>query len=523
MKKILPLLLAFAFLLVANTASAVLYWDYDSFEPVNGFSVSNGTTIEFSVMLEANGSDVINGTLCITVDTDRGIGGCGLVGEGGSPLFEAGLTLPFNPASNASVGAYHWRANYTSNTSVKTYSDIWNWNLIFTNTVLMPIYPITNENVTGDNTDYIVNYTVDVYFPDAITSNRYVYFYAYNSLWFGTPDDYSERQICEYVIKANATNPVSSGKHRIGCENYMTTNLNTNYDELPYNNPKFWRAKLRIVQSQVDGANLMSDTGFQQYNYRINTRLANVYPVNGTVFCDETLYMWNRTWYDISSGCNNKAWHNQFISFTAYLNDSGCGGGNVSILVRNLNNASQKNPCDYIGNTNNSIDYWYCPSIIGTSWTNTTYHGSQLNYTAIHLNYDSTFACRNGSTYTTTPKELWYIIGIGAVPNVTSGFATFPIPINMTGFMPSLSTYWASFFNTTTEGGLMFIAIFFLSAMAVLLIINADIMAGMCIFIYGILVFIRIGYINVVIFWILLVLTILIIVYWVRKFLLKRT
>jgi len=519
MNKILPLLLAFAFLLVAHTVSADVYWAYDYFEPHDGFSIGNGTIINFSVVLFVNGTDMINGTTCITYDITTGSGVC--CGYDENPAL-SGCAVVYWPLDTA-IGSHFWKANYTNNLSVTIESETRNWNMIFTNTVLIPIYPITNENVTGDNTDYIVNYTVDVYFPYAITSNRYVYFYAYSSLWFGTPDDYSERQICEYVIKANATNPVSSGKHRIGCENYMTTNLNpTNYDELPYNNPKYWRAKLRILQSQVDGANLMSDTGFQQYNYRINTRLANVYPVNGTVFCDETLYMWNRTWYDISSGCNNKAWHNQFISFTAYLNDSGCGGGNVSILVRNLNNASQKNPCDYIGNTNNSIDYWYCPSIIGTSWTNTTYHGSQLNYTAIHLDYDATYYCNNGSIYTTTPKEAWYIIGIGSAPNVTSGFATFPIPINMTGFMPSLSTYWASFFNTTAEGGLMFMAIFFLSAMAVLIIINADIMAGMCVFIYGIMTFIRIGYINVVVFWILFVLTILIIVYWVRKFLLKR-
>jgi hypothetical protein len=519
MKKILPLLLAFAFLLVANTASAVLYWDYDSFEPVNGFSVANGTLMNFSATLMANGSSAINGTICITLDTATGLGACGSV-EGGSL---AGIEVYFSPSYyNYTIGSYHWRANYTSNTSVTTYSDIWNWNMIFTNDVLIPIYPINNNNVTGDNTNFMVNYTVDVYFPDAITSNRYVYFYAYNS-YFGTLALDSERQICEYVIKANATNPVSSGKHRIGCENYMTMNLETNYDELPNSNPKFWRVKLRILQGQVEGANLMADTGFQQYNYRINTRLANVYPPNGTILCDQTIYYWNGSWYDISSGCNNKAWRNQFVNFVSYLNDGGCGGGNLSIRLQNAVNASQTNQCDYFGISNRTIEYWECNYVIGTTWTNTTYHGTQLNYTAIHLNYDSTFACRNGSTYTTTPKELWYIIGIGAVPNVTSGFATFPIPINMTGFMPLLSTYWASFFNTTAEGGLMFIAIFFLSAMAVLLIINADIMAGMCIFIYGILVFIRIGYINVVIFWILLVLTILIIVYWVRKFLLKRT
>jgi hypothetical protein len=521
--KIILFALPFVFLVfLVSSASADLYWNYDNFVPLDGFSVSNGTMLNFSAELDANGSSVINGTICITVDTSNGLGACGTV-TGGSI---AGIEVFFTPSYYGyPTGSYFWRANYTSNESVISYSNSRNWNIILTTQTLIPIYPVNNENVIGDNTNYIVNYTVDIFFPEDIISNRYLYFYAYSS-YLGTPLYSSERVICEKVLVANSTNRISAGYHRIGCENYMHDDFEGNYEELPQYNPKFWRVKARYLEGEIDGANLFADTGFQQYNYKINTNLASIFPLDDAVFCDATLFIFNATWYNIQPICfGGKSYHNQFIDFYSYINTTVptlCGNGNLTWSYYNYANSSQAGGATHIGIPANNSDYYSAGISIPTGMTNITYYGWSLSpLTAIRLVYNWTYTCGNGSIYTTPNNDFWYIIGIGGVGNITV-YPTYPLPINMTYLMPVLSTYWSSAFQTDTQGGLTFMAIFFLLAMAIIVLINMEIFAGIAVFIYGLLVFIRIGYINVMLMWIMAIISGLLIVYFIRRFMLRR-
>jgi hypothetical protein len=520
MKKIIPAMLVFLFLLV-GTAQAGIYWDYMQFIPLDGFSVANGTIMNFSATIICNGTDSINGTLCLTVDTSTGLGVCGTV-IGGCVGQE--LSTPFAPyLYGYSAGSYFWRANYTHNDSTVYYSDSRNWNLIYTDEVLIPRYPIQKENVTGDNTKYMVNYTVDVIFPDSISSNRYIYFYAYSS-YLGIPLLSSERWICEYELKANYTNPKPAGTYTIGCENYMYDSFIINYEELPSYNPKYWRAKLRVLKGEIDGANLLSNTGFQEYNYRITSKLADIFPPNDGIFCDATLFIFNLTWYNIENICFGKTpYHSQFIPFTSYINDSGCGGGNLTMNIFNAINTSQKTDCQNIDVLNNTIDYYECDVVINPLSTNTTLTFGGQNYVAIHIYYNSTYDCKNSSSYVTPNSEIWYIIGISTGIGVNiSTYPTYPLPINMSAFMPYLSTYWASAFNTNAQAGLAFIAFFFLLVLAILVLINMEVVAGIAVFIYGLLVFIRIGYIPTILMYLMLIITGLIFVYLMRKFMLSR-
>jgi len=513
MNKIILPIFAFLFFISLSGVRADLYWDYDQFAPIDGFSVSNGTLLNFSATLIANGTSEINGTLCITVNVDTNYGACGSVVEG---IFIAGIDVFYVPNT---IGSFFWRANYTHNDSTVFYSNTRNYNVILTSSTLIPIYPINSENVVGDGTNFMVNYTVDVYFPSDIHSDRYVYFYAYSD-YQGSPLFSSETLICEYRMRANDTNPIQAGIHRIGCENYMYDNTGI-YEELPSFNPKYWRAKLRVLAGEVDGANLLSDTGFQKYNYRINTNLANVFPFNNAVLCDGTIFIWNLTIWNIEDICyQKKSWHNLFIPFTSYLNDSGCGGGNLTINIYNSNNVSEISSCTLGLLPNNTIDYFECGASIPTRGVNTTYLGS---YVAKNMLFNTTYNCNNGSIYQTSNSNLWYIISI-AVANATniSSYPTYPLPINMSAFMPSLSTYWTSAFNTTQQGGLMFIAIFFILVMAILVVINADVLAGLGIFIYGMMVFTRIGYMPIVIMWLSALISGLLFVYLIRKFLMTR-
>jgi hypothetical protein len=522
MKKILAFALMFLVFAVAGV-SADLYWNYDNFAPPDGFSVSNGTMINFSAELDANGSSPINGTICITVNTASGLGACGSV-IGGST---AGIDVSFLPSLYGfPIGSYFWKANYTSNESITTYSTSRNWNIILTRNTLIPIYPINNENVTGDSTNFIVNYTVDVYLPQEISANKYIYFYAY-SPYQGTPLFDSERTICVKTIVANQTNPLPAGYYRVSCENYMTENFEINYEELPQYNPKYWRVKGRYLEGEIDGANLFGDTGFMQYNYRINSNLASVFPLDNAVFCDATLFIWNLTWYNIQPICfGGKSYHNQFIDFISYVNTTEpilCGNGNLTWSYFNLANLSQTGIAEYRDIPVNDSSYWSASISIPTSMKNTTYYGwSPSPLTAIHLISNWRYDCSNGSSYTTPNKDFWYIIGIGAgVGNITV-YPTYPLPINMSYLMPVLSTYWTSAFQTDTQGGLTFIAIFFLLAMAIIVLINMEVFAGLAVFIYGLLVFIRLGYINVIFMWVMVIISGLLVIYFVRRFMLRR-
>jgi len=532
MKKILIFAMMFLVFAVVN-ASADLYWNYDNFVPPDGFSVSNGTNINFSAELDANGSSTINGTLCITVNTITGLGACGIaIAPSG---FSAGIEVWLHPYFYGyGAGNYFWRANYTSNESIVLYSDSRKWNIILTSNTLIPIYPINNENVTGDNTNFIVNYTVDVYLPNDYTSNTYYYFYAY-SPYLGTPHGSSEMLICKKILYANSTNPVRTGYHRISCENYMYNNFEGNlfYEELPQYNPKYWSVKGRYLEGEIDGGNLFADTGFQQYNYKINTKLASIFPLNNAVFCDGTLFIFNATWYNLQPICfGGTSYHNQFINFYSYLNTTiptMCGNGTLTWTYYNYANSSQNNydnPAEILGIPANYSSYFPASISIPTGMTNTTYYGWSLSpLTAIRLVHNWTYTCPNGSIYTTPNKDFWYIIGIGAGGNITgnvSAYPTYPLPINMSYLMPVLSTYWSSAFQTDTQGGLTFIAMFFLLAMAIIVLINMEVFAGIAVFIYGLLVFIRIGYINVVLMWIMVIISGLLLVYFVRRFMLRR-
>jgi hypothetical protein len=430
------------------------------------------------------------------------------------------------------MGSHFYQGNFTSDNGTIYYSDPINWNIILTTSTLIPIYPINNENVIGDNTNFIVNYIVDVYFPNAITSNKYFYFYAYSSYGFqGTPLYASERLICEKIIYANQTSPVSAGFHRISCENYMHNTFDNNYEELPLYNPKYWMVKARYLRGETDGSNLFADTGFQQYNYKINTNFASIFPLDDAVFCDATLFIFNATWYNIQPICfGGTYYHNQLINFYSYINTTVpnlCANGNLTWSYYNYANSSQNsysNPIEYPLISANISNYHSAGISIPTGMTNTTYYGWSLSpLTAIRLVYNWTYTCGNGSVYTTPNNDFWYIIGIGGTTggNVTV-YPTYPLPINMTYLMPVLSTYWSSAFQTDTQGGLTFIAIFFLLAMAIIVLINMEAFAGMAVFIYGLLVFIRIGYINVMLMWIMAIICGLLIVYFVRRFMLRR-
>jgi hypothetical protein len=516
--KIIPFALVFlAFL--ASGASADLYWNYDAFVPPDGFSVGNGTMINFSAELNANGSSPINGTICITVNTITGLGACGNVVGGNI----AGIEVFFTPSYyNYPIGAYFWRANYTSNESVILYSNSRNWNLILTRQTIIPLYPINNMNVTGDFTNNVVNYTVDVYLPEEIISNRYFYFYAYSS-YLGTPLYFSERLICEKVLIANNTNPLPAGYYRIYCENYMYDNFDLNYEELPQYNPKYWKVKGRYIVGEIDGANLFADTGFQQYNYLLQSPLQQVFPLNNMIFCDYTLYVFNASWVNIQPICfGGKSYHNQFINFESYLNTSIpilCANGNLTWNYYNSNNISQFGTIEYIGISANNSIYWQADASIPTGMTNTTYISGSVPVplTAIQIVSRWRYSCANGTVYDTDNHNIWYIIGIGGGANVTA-YPSYPLPINMTYLFPTLSTYWASFFNTSIQGGLMIFAIIFLIMIAVLVIINMEVIAGVNVFIYGLLVFARLGYLPIELMWIMLIIGGLMIVYFVRKF-----
>jgi hypothetical protein len=523
-------IIAFAFAVVfmaflASSASADLFWNYDVFVPPDGFSVSNGTIINFSAELDANGSTSINGTLCITVNTATGLGACGTV-TGGSL---AGIEVFFPPYYyNYPIGSYFWRANYTSNESVILYSNSRNWNLILTQQTIIPIYPISNINVTGDNTNNVVNYTVDVYLPEEIISNRYFYFYAYSS-YLGTPSFDSQTLICEKVLTANTTNPLSSGYYRIGCENYMYDNFNLFYEELPIN-PKYWRVKGRFIEGEIDGANLFADTGFQQYNYLLQAPFQQVFPLDNMVFCDSTTFylvsLQNVTLINIKPICfNGKGYHNQFINFNSYLDTqipTMCGNGNLSWIYYNANNVSQAGRADYLGISANTSLYWQADILIPTGFTNTTYYGWSSPLTAIQLVSRWTYTCPNGTIYNTDNHNIWYIIGIGISGANITAYPTYPLPINSTYLFPTLATYWASFFNTTTQGGLIMFAILFLIMIAILVLINMEVIAGVNVFVYGMLVFARLGYLPIELMWIMLIISGLTLVYFVRKFLLRR-
>ena len=517
------LIFAIIFLIISvATASADLFWNYDNFVPPDGFSVPNATTINFSAELNVNGSDVINGTLCITVDTISGLGACGTV-TGGNV---AGIEVFFTPSFfGYPIGSYFWRANYTSNESVVSYSESRNWNIILTTKTLVPIYPINNENVIGDNTNYIVNYTVDVFLPSDTPYNTFYYFYAYSS-YLGTPLLSSERLICKKIIYGNSTNPANAGFHRIGCENYMYETFDGNYEELPQYNPKYWLVKARYLEGEIDGANLFGDTGYQQYNYKINSKLASVFPIDDAVFCDYTHYISNLTLYNLQSICfGGKNYHNEFINFYSYLNTSVpilCGNGNLTWSYYNYANSSQSGEVSYFGISANSSNYHSASISIPTGMTNTTYYGWYVTpLTAIRIINNWTYACSNGSVYSTPNNDLWYIIGIASTGNITT-YPTYPLPINMTYLMPVLSTYWTSAFQTNTQGGLTFLAIFFLLMMAIIVLINMEVFAGISVFIYGMLVFIRIGYINILLMWIMVIISGLLMVYFVRRFMLRR-
>jgi len=523
--KIIPFAFTFMFLaFLVSGASADLFWNYDAFVPPDGFSVANGTIINFSAELGVNGSTPINGTLCITINTITGLGGCGTVIGGTFTVIQV-FFPPY--AFNYPIGSYFWRANYTSNESVVSYSNSRNWNLILTQQTIIPIYPINNANVTGDFTNNVVNYTADVYLPEEIISNRYFYFYAYSS-YIGTPLFSSERLICEKVLIANSTNPIPAGYHRIFCENYMYDNGDVlNYEELPQYNPKYWRVKGRYLEGEIDGANLFADTGFQQYNYLLQSPLQQVFPLNDMVFCDSTIFylvsLQNVSLINIKPICfGGKSYHNQFINFESYLNTSIpilCGNGNLTWNYYNANNATQAGTAEIIGIPVNSSEYWEASASFSTGLTNTTYISPSIPVplTAIQIVSRWRYSCPNGSVYDTDNHNIWYIVGIGGVTNI-SAYPSYPLPINMTYLFPTLSTYWASFFNTTTQGGLVIFSILFLIMIAILVVINMEVIAGINVFIYGLLVFARLGYLPIELMWIMLIIGGLMIVYFVRKF-----
>lgn len=485
--------------------------------PPDDFSVSNGSLITLIARVE-NESDVgeVNGTLCVTYSIGEGKGLCCSPSSGGVIECEI-LNVP------VLYGTRYWNANFTDETTSNVYysDETRKYIGIFTNRILLPIYPINNETVTGDNTNFIVNYTVDLYLPYDLTYNLYIHFYAYSS-YVGFPLTDSERKICSIEVKANETSTIPAGIHRYGCENYMYESYNVNYEELP--NYKFWRAKLKIINDEIEGANLLSDTGFQNYNYAINTNLAHVYPPNGSIYCHKSgFFYFNGTLYNINPFCNFKSWEDQFIPFYSYLRDDGCNGGNLTWRYRNAVNPSQTDECVLYLVSNNTEDYFECDIMPDIDiLTNTTYYGTRYNYTAIHLIHNWTYNCENGTTFQTSDKDFWYITGI-SITNVTSIYPEYPLTaINDTALLPSLAVHWGDFFNTDLYGGLFLMSLFFILVMSIVVTLNSDVIGGAGVGVFGTMVFVRIGYMHIAIMFIMLILAGLTFVYMIRRILLHR-
>lgn len=503
---------------LATNVSAYLY--FYELEPPNGFSVDVGSLLNISSSITDTVSDV-NGTFCIGWELNSfGNGGyhlCNFFEEQGI----AGIDLTIN----VSLGTKYWRANWTNySDSYFLDSGIRSYIGIYSDRTLLPIYPINNETVTGDSTDFIVNYTVDMYLPYDITYPLSIRFYGYSS-YLSNPLSSSERLICAKIVNANSTNPLKSGLHRIGCENYMYEAYYINYEELP--NYKFWKAKLRVIDGEVDGHNLLSDTGYQDYRYAISTNFASVFPLDDEVYCDSTLFIWNRTWYNIENLCwEGESYGGDFIGFYSYLRDGGCGTGNLTFRYRNNANSSQTGSAEINLVPNGTEDYFEADlSFPSINPSNETYFASGVNLTAVHYIYNWTYYCGNGSVYTTSDKDLYYIIGIGGsqAQNVTSGYPAYPLcQINMTALMPSFADEWGYFFGQNTEIGLALLALFFLTAMGILLLMKSDVIGAGGVVIYGVLVFSRICYLPIWVAWAMLVISGLVFVHIIRKVILGR-
>lgn len=489
--------------------------------PENAFSVDNGSTIILTAQAENESALglITNGTICVTYEVDEGKGLCCSPVENVSVARCEILNVP------VTFGTHYWNANFTDATTSTVYysNETRSYIGIYSDRTLLPIYPINNETVIGDNTNFIVNYTVDLYLPYDITYPLYIHFYGYSS-YLGLPLFSSEKKICSIEVTANETNPRRSGLHRFGCENHMYDTYYINYEELP--NYKFWVAKLKVLDQDVEGANLLSDTGFQNYMYQINTNLAHLYPPDETVYCHESgIYYYNGSLYDIREFCNYESWKDKWIPFYSYLRDDGCGGGNLTWNWRNAVNSSDYDQASLLDMPNNTEDYFQADIMISPYATNTTYYGTNLNYTAIHLIHNWTYTCANTTTYQTGNYDFWYILRVGGhnVTNVTTEYPAYPIPlINMSAIMPSFAVYWGDFFGTDIWGGLMLMALFFIMVMTILVTLNSDVVGGGSVAIFGIMVFTRIGYIHLIMMGIMLIVAGLTVVYIVRRAILSR-
>jgi len=480
-------------------------------EPPDGFSAENGTTIDLTASVKDEVTDV-NGTLCVTYDVEGGKGLCCSPSYGG--IIECDiLNVP------VTFGTKYWTANFTSNDSVlylanETRSYIG----IYSDRTLIPIYPILNETVIGESNNFVVNYTVDLYLPYEIKYSLSIRFYGYSS-YRGSPLYSSEKLICAVIVNGSETNPISSGIHRYVCTNYMYDSYYINYEELP--NEKFWKAKLRVIDGEVDGANLLSDTGYQRYNYQINSNLAHVFPPDETVYCDNWIYFFNGSLYNLAGLCwEGKSWRNKEIGFNSYLRDDGCNGGDLDFNLMNAINGSQSYVLSLNSLPNATEDYYEVFTTIGSknpSNVTYTYMGEPL--TAVHFIYNWTYTCNNGTTYTTPTKDLWYIIGVGgAGANITSEYPAYPIcTINETAIMPMFAEYWGAFFGGNMALGMAMIAFFFIIAISIFVTLNSDIIGGASVAIFGMLVFERICYLPIALAYIKLIIAGLIVVYFIRK------
>lgn len=502
------LVIALAVFLMVFTVKASADWDFFYLSPPNHFSVSNGTQINFSAYVYENvTSEDVNGTICITYDIATNSIYC--VNQSGFVFGLANFDV-----SNMTTGSHSWKAEYTHNDSTGVTSATRNYNVIITDRIVIPISPINNATVTGDSTDYKVTYEVDLYLPYEIRYNLYIRFYAYNS-YLGLPLPSSERLICSVKVEADSDSPISAGTHRYNCTNHMYQTYEVNYHELP--DYHFWRAKLKLMDNEAEGTNLLSDTGYQDYTYQINTNFDHVYPPDDTEYCDYPSFYANNTLLVCGTGYRDVS-----IPFYSYLRDN-CGGGNITWNYINTANSSQSGTAHLIGIPNLTEDYFEVGLVFPYAWTNQTYETPNFNWSAVTISHNWTYDCNNGSTYQTGNNDINYIVGISVVGNITVGYPTYPLPIiNQSAIMPYFAGFWGDFFGGGYQVGLMLIALFFILALTIFVTINSDVIGGGGVAIFGTMVFVRLGYIHIIVMGFMLVLSGITVVYIVRKVMLHR-
>lgn len=387
--------------------------------------------------------------------------------------------LQVNP-ENVTAGTHYWWASF--NTSSTTYNTSKRTvNGVYTSFSIVPVSPINNATVIGDNTNFTVNYTVRVYLPYKLGSPRYIHFFDYVT-YLGTPTYSSERLVCTFEIPEET----DIGFHDFSCVNPMYEPITgAGYHEYP--SYRFWRAKLRVLDQNVDGANLLGDTGYSDYTYVILTTLTNVHPKNMTVLGDELFLRLREmqggtpAWYLLYDPFN-------FINvrtddtFTFYGYTRNPCVGNLTFTLKNILNTSYT---IYVAINNTPVvtigDYFF---VIWNPDENQT--GMRIDNETVLVNYTYywSFYCNNGTSYGSPTYFIYNYAYQPVAPtpfNVSAPYYTF---INATG----------EYFNVEIGIALMFMAGIWMVVITFFVAKKGGSIAGGIAGILSLLVFTRIGW-----------------------------